>query len=105
MPSLAELLGEPPEQNEHQDAFYIRFGFKRNPFPAARTIIEEVLYNQMEARDRFVGQVRQVLADDPQRRAIGVQGSTGGGKTYFLRHCQFLMREFRKTSDRTVCRC
>jgi hypothetical protein len=100
MPSLAELLGEPQEQNDHEDPFYVRFGFKRNPFPAARTIIEDVLYNQKEARDRFVSLVRHVLADEPQRRAIGVQGSTGGGKTHFLRHCQFLMREFRKTSDR-----
>lgn len=100
MPSLAELLGETPDQKDHQDTFYARYGFNRNPFPAARTIIEEVLYNQVDARDRFVGLVRQVLADDPQRRAMGVQGGTGGGKTHFLRHCQFLMKDFRKTSER-----
>jgi hypothetical protein len=100
MPSLAELLGETPQQKDHDEPFYARFGFKRNPFPAARTIIEEVLYNQIDARDRFVGLVRQMLEDDPQRRAMGVQGGTGGGKTHFLRHCQYLMREFRRTSGR-----
>ncbi|MER9677829.1 hypothetical protein NKJ23_00550 [Mesorhizobium sp. M0184] len=100
MPSLAELLGETPDQKDHEDPFYARFGFTRNPFPAARTIIEEVLYNQVDARDRFVGLVREVLAEDPQRRAMGVQGGTGGGKTHFLRHCQYMMREFRRTSGR-----
>jgi len=100
MASLAELLGESPEQKNHDDPFYTRYGFMRNPFPAARTIIEEVLYNQTEARDRFVGLVRQVLAGNPERRAMGVQNGTGGGKTHFLRHCQHLMREFRRTSGR-----
>jgi hypothetical protein len=41
-----------------------------------------------------VGIVREVLEQDPQRRAIGVVGGTGGGKTHFLRHCQHLMRGF-----------
>jgi len=99
MASLAELLGESPEQRD-DDPFYARYGFKRNPFPAARTIIEELLYNQKTALDKFVSLVREVLSDDPQRRALGIQGGTGGGKTHFLRHCQYLMREFRQTTNR-----
>lgn len=100
MNSLAELLGGVPDRKEQVDPFFARFGFRQNPFPAARTVIEEVLYNQIEARDRFVALVREVLAAEPQRRAMAVVGGTGGGKTHFLRHCQYLMKEFRKTSSK-----
>ncbi|MGW9331230.1 hypothetical protein [Bosea sp. NPDC055594] len=96
MSSLAELLGNVPETRHQGDPFFAQYGFQRNPFPAARTIIEQVLYNQVEARDKFVGLVRDVLSSDaPQRRAIGVMGGTGGGKTHFLRYCQHQMREYR----------
>ncbi|MBM3095689.1 hypothetical protein GFB56_33815 [Ensifer sp. T173] len=100
MSSLAELLGQQLPQTNQDDVFLASYGFKRNPFPAARTIIEDVLYNQVAARDRFVSLVREVLSDAPQRRSIGVIGGTGGGKTHFLRHCQYLMRTFRQTAVR-----
>jgi hypothetical protein len=100
MNSLAELLGEVPQAKQQGDPFFARYGFQRNPFPAARTVIEGVLYNQIEARAKFVGIVREVLDQDPQRRAIGVVGGTGGGKTHFLRHCQHLMKGFRETASR-----
>jgi len=98
--SLAELLGHQLPQSNQDDAFLAGYGFKRNPFPAARTIIEDVLYNQVAARDRFVSLIREVLSDEPRRRSIGVIGGTGGGKTHFLRHCQYLMRTFRETAPR-----
>ncbi|MBB4183925.1 hypothetical protein GGE07_000538 [Sinorhizobium terangae] len=100
MNSLAELLGRVPEQSSEEDRFLSKFGFKRNPFPAARTIIEEVLYNQVGARDQFVSLVREVLVENPQRRSIGVLGGTGGGKTHFLRHCEYLMKNFRESAPR-----
>lgn len=95
MSSLAELLGHTSEAIDHHDNFLEGYGFRRNPFPAARTIVEEVLYNQVDARDRFVGTVREILSANPQRRAIGIVGGTGGGKTHFLRYCQHLMKQFR----------
>jgi hypothetical protein len=100
--SLAELLGQQIPQINQEDTFLASYGFKRNPFPAARTIIEDVLYNQVAARDRFVGLVREVLSDSPERRAVGVIGGTGGGKTHFLRHCQYLMRSFREAAPRPI---
>ena len=101
MNSLAELLGDAPDVRHQEDPFFARFGFQRNPFPAARTIIEQVLYNQVDARDKFVGLVRDVISSaDPQRRAIGITGGTGGGKTHFLRHCQYLLKGYRTSLPR-----
>ena len=54
MRSLAQLMGEPTtQQAEGVDPFFAGYGLARNPFPPARTIIPQVLYNQEEALEKF----------------------------------------------------
>jgi hypothetical protein len=65
---------------------------RRNPFPPARTIYPEVIYNQDAAVRLFAEGVKGVLGDVPARRTLAVLGGTGQGKSHFLRHCQYEVR-------------
>jgi len=98
MRSLIELMGETATQVPVTDKFFERFGLGRNPFPPTRTIIPQILYNQQDAITKFASRVKDLLQSEPQRRSLGVIGGTGGGKTHFLRHCQYLMADFEKES-------
>jgi hypothetical protein len=98
--SLAQLIGEQiPKIEPSIDPFLATFGLARNPFPPARTIIPQILYDQQDAIEKFASAVREILQSEPQRRSIGIIGGTGGGKTHFLRHCQFLVTEFGQRVD------
>jgi hypothetical protein len=93
-------MGEPTaQQAEGVDPFFAGYGLARNPFPPARTIIPQVLYNQEEALGKFVSRVKELIQPEPQRRSFGIIGGTGGGKTHFLRHCQELMLNFGRESS------
>jgi hypothetical protein len=77
-----------------RDTFFEQYGLRQNPFPASRTIIREVMYNQDEGLTRFGTVVREItVSSEPRRRAIGVLGGTGGGKTHFLHHCRWLLEQ------------
>jgi hypothetical protein len=87
---LGEILSH---AEESVDPFFDSYGLEKNPFPTNRMIVREVLYNQDEAFQRFQGLAREVLqSDSPERRALAVVAGTGGGKTHFLRHCQYLFK-------------
>lgn len=77
-----------------EDPFFERYGLLKNPFPPSRTIIPEILYDQDEAWDRFASLIQGVLGNTPERRAMGILGGTGGGKTHFLRHCRWQLESF-----------
>ena len=89
MTTLADLLSQGTQPADDEDPFLASFGLGRNPFPPARTIYPEVMYNQQEALERFAGSMRPILTGELVRRAMGVVGGTGGGKSHFLRHCQY----------------
>ena len=73
------------------DPFFSRFGLEKNPFPPNRMIVAEVLYDQEDAFGRFRSISREVFSSpSPERRALAVVAGTGGGKTHFLRHCQYI---------------
>ena len=61
----------------------------RNPFPPARTIYPEIIYNQDDALNKFASAVTDILGAQPVRRSLAVIGGTGSGKSHFLRHCQY----------------
>ena len=76
------------DEAETHDEFLQPYGMGRNPFPPARTVWPEVLYNQEVAVDRL-GDIGLELANSgPLRRSLGILGGTGVGKTHFLRHAQ-----------------
>ncbi len=86
-----------------RDAFFERYGLRRNPFPPNRTIFAEVLFNQEHAITRVAQLLKEILADNPQRRAIAVLAGTGGGKTHFLRYCRrSLEGALRETNHRLL---
>ncbi|MBI4914576.1 MAG: hypothetical protein HY825_01900 [Acidobacteria bacterium] len=86
MSRLAERLRTP--RSPVPDAFFARHGLERNPFPPARTIWHEVLYDQDEAIERLAGAIEAVTTDVTARRSIAIFGGTGVGKTHFMRHAQ-----------------
>lgn len=88
MTSLSDLLGQAAAQ-PIQDGFFASYGLLRNPFPPARTIYPEVIYNQEAALRRFAQNMQPVLQGDLARRAMAIIGGTGAGKSHFLRHCQY----------------
>ena len=90
MKTLAELIGQPSGGAPANTGFLAQFGMERNPFPTARTILPAVMYNQTAALSEFASRVQAVLGDAPQKRSMAVIGGTGGGKSHFLRHCQYL---------------
>lgn len=94
MRRLKDLLVQPEDPWAlAEDPFFERYGLLKNPFPPARTIIPEILYDQDEAWDRFASLIQEVLGDTPERRTMGILGGTGGGKTHFLRHCRWQLEE------------
>jgi len=86
--SLKDLVLGTAEVQQTRDVFYARYGLRRNPFPANRTIFAEVLYNQDHAIARVAQLFKEIIGDTPQRRAMAVLAGTGGGKTHFLRYCR-----------------
>jgi hypothetical protein len=88
---LQEFYGEHrPKSERGTSPYFENFGLEDNPFPPNRKIIAEVLHGQETAFDKFKALARDVLtAGPPRRRAMGVVAGTGGGKTHFLRHCQY----------------
>ena len=85
---LAALPGAPVDGVDRPDEFFTTRGLLRNPFPPARTIWPEVLYDQEEAVQRLTDAIGEVIGASPERRAIGILGGTGEGKTHFLRHAR-----------------
>jgi energy-coupling factor transporter ATP-binding protein EcfA2 len=97
MKSLADLIGTAKITTPPVDPFLQQFGLSRNPFPTARTIIPDVIYNQQEALQAFANKIRDIIQiGEPQKRSLAVVGGTGSGKTHFLRHCQYLLHEYQK---------
>lgn len=86
--TLGDLLKGVAEPDRGSN-FLAQFGMRRNPFPPARTIYPEVIYNQVEALRLFAEGVKGVLSDTPARRTLALLGGTGQGKSHFLRHCQY----------------
>lgn len=79
---------------ERSDEFFERHGHTRNPFPPARTIWPEVLYNQDDAVDRFAQAAKAVVGSSQvERRAVAILGGTGVGKTHFLRHARLVFEQ------------
>lgn len=103
MSKLATLLSQPSEtpMPSLEGSFFESYGVLRNPFPPNRTIIPEVLYDQGTAWQKFESLFREMaLSAYPERRAMGIIGGTGGGKTHFLRHCQWEVEDFCHQSGR-----
>jgi len=95
MKRLQELIGETATREAVEaQPFFDSYGLLGNPFPPNRTIIPELMFNQEQAVQHFADSVKAILDAVPQRRAMGVLGGTGGGKTHFLRHCRFLLQDF-----------
>lgn len=94
---LHDLRGPQPVIS---DSFYESYGFINNPFPPSRMIFPKILYDQDEAVEKFAGLVKEVLVETPNRRAMGILGGTGGGKTHFLRYCLSELGEFCKKNFR-----
>jgi hypothetical protein len=90
--TLSDLLKDVAKPEEGRNEFLASYGMLRNPFPPARTIYPEVIYNQEVAIKKFAAGVKDIVGDDIARRALGVLGGTGQGKSHFLRHCQFAVR-------------
>lgn len=91
--SLGTLLKEIVGAEDRPNEFLSGFGMLRNPFPPARTIYPEVIYNQEEAVAKFVAAVRAIIGSEVERRSLAVLGGTGQGKSHFQRHCQYHIRE------------
>lgn len=100
MTTLADLIGSPSGGQPPRDAFLARFGMERNPFPTARTILPQVMYNQEIALRAFAGQVKDIIDAQPEKRALAVVGGTGGGKSHFLRHCEHLFEDYARALNR-----
>jgi|ERR1035438_1223786 hypothetical protein len=99
--TLKELVLGTTEVQQTRDPYYQRFGLRANPFPANRTIIAEVLYDQQHAIERVAQLFREVIGNNPQRRAMAILAGTGGGKTHFLRYCRrTLEHAIRETPQR-----
>lgn len=90
--TLGALLKGVAGGAEGKNAFLASYGMRRNPFPPARTIYPEVIYNQEDALQRFAGHVGALVDDTLSRRSLAVLGGTGQGKSHFQRHCQYEVR-------------
>lgn len=101
---LKEFFGSAQVQPEAgANSYFDEFGLPENPFPPNRRIVAEVLYGQQQAYDRFRELARGLLkAPAPQRLAMGVVAGTGGGKTHFLRHCQYKFSELCRALQRPL---
>lgn len=92
---LGGLLQDVAHQREEGGAFLARYGMLRNPFPPARTIYPEVIYNQEKAVRIFADGVKAIIGRDVARRTMAVLGGTGQGKSHFQRHCQYEVNRLR----------
>lgn len=90
--TLGALLKSVVSGVESKNAFLASYGMRRNPFPPARTIYPEVIYNQEDALQRFASHVAAVVGEPLARRSLAVLGGTGQGKSHFQRHCQHEVR-------------
>lgn len=90
--TLGSLLKEVAGSERRTSEFLAHYGMRRNPFPPARTIYAEVIYNQDEAIRKFAAGIGAVVGKDIARRSLAVLGGTGQGKSHFQRHCQFEVR-------------
>jgi hypothetical protein len=100
---LNEFFGDQqPPARLSIPSYFDAFGLCENPFPPNRKIIAEVLYGQDEAFEQFKIRVRNVFVDgkEPRLRALGLVAGTGGGKTHFLRHCEYKFRELSRALGR-----
>jgi hypothetical protein len=91
--TLGDLLKDVAEPGPDRSGFLARYGMRRNPFPPARTIYPEIIYNQEQAIHLFADGVKAVVGDELSRRTLAILGGTGQGKSHFLRHCQYEVRE------------
>jgi hypothetical protein len=83
MKSLQDLIGNATPTAAAPDRFFAKYGLAKNPFPTARTIIPEVIYNQQSALQLFAYKVRDILqaTHQPEKRSMAVLGGTGS-QTY-----------------------
>lgn len=79
--------------------FFAERGLTRNPFPPARTIWPEVLYDQDAAVQALADAIRDIVAPSPEKRALAIVGGTGEGKTHFLRHARLEFERLCKRSE------
>jgi len=101
MSHLGDALSKLPSPREPRtgaatESFFETFGLAKNPFPTARTIWPDVLYDQQAAAQRVAGAVEDILVDTPARTSVGILGGTGQGKTHFLSHARWLLADFFK---------
>jgi hypothetical protein len=96
MTTLADLLDDAATPVPDEDAFLASYALLRNPFPPARTIYPEVIYDQQSALEKFALGMKSILTGTLERRAMAVIGGTGGGKSHFLRHCQYHIDQLRR---------
>lgn len=89
---LGGLLQQVAKGDEEGGAFLAQYGMLRNPFPPARTIYPEVIYNQEKAVTLFAEGVKAIIQPEIARRSLAVLGGTGQGKSHFQRHCQYEVR-------------
>lgn len=87
--TLGDLLKSVVSAGGGGGPFLAHYGMGRNPFPPARTIYPEVIYNQEDAVHLFAGGVGEIVQNDLARRTLAILGGTGQGKSHFLRHCQY----------------
>ncbi len=87
--TLGNLLKNVVGAEERRNEFLASYGMLRNPFPPARTIYPEVIYNQEQAVTKFATGIGAIVGDEIARRSLAVLGGTGQGKSHFQRHCQY----------------
>lgn len=91
--TLGTLLQDVASHDDGAGEFLASYGMLRNPFPPARTIYPEVIYNQHRAVTLFAEGVKAIIRPEIARRSLAVLGGTGQGKSHFQRHCQYEVRE------------
>jgi hypothetical protein len=90
--TLGDLLSDVADATQRKSGFLASYGMRRNPFPPARTIYPEIIYNQDRALRLFADGVKAVVGAELARRTLAILGGTGQGKSHFLRHCQYEVR-------------
>lgn len=92
--TLGSLLASVASGEAPKNEFLASYGMGRNPFPPARTIYPEVIYNQDEAIKKFAAGVTAIAGDSIARRSLAILGGTGQGKSHFQRHCQYEVKKY-----------
>jgi hypothetical protein len=100
---VTNFFGSDAPKRGTSNNFFARYKLPSNPFPPNRMIFPNVLHGQTKSVDLFRSLGRDVLfAKKPERRALAVLAGTGGGKTHFLRHCMYVMREASTQVEKNV---